>query len=109
MENKENLKLKIGLEVHSYLSTKEKLFCECRAIRHATKKQILPNTQICPICTGYPGSKPMLPNAEALRKAIKIALILNCNTNIIENKKIEWERYRTHVSKYELDTYLSIL
>jgi aspartyl-tRNA(Asn)/glutamyl-tRNA(Gln) amidotransferase subunit B len=91
MEN-EN-KLKIGLEIHGYISTNEKLFCECKAIRHATKKQILPNTQICPICTGSPGSKPMLPNEQALNKAIEIALILNCNVNIIENnKKIIWQR-----------------
>jgi aspartyl-tRNA(Asn)/glutamyl-tRNA(Gln) amidotransferase subunit B len=93
MENKDNLNLKIGLEIHSYLSTNEKLFCECKAIRHATKKQISPNTQICPICVAYPGSKPMLPNNQALIKAMKIALILNCKINTIdEKKKIIWQR-----------------
>ncbi|MHA1866256.1 MAG: hypothetical protein ACTSWZ_07105, partial [Candidatus Heimdallarchaeaceae archaeon] len=34
---------KIGLEIHGYLQTKEKLFCTCKAIRHAAKQQIKPN------------------------------------------------------------------
>ncbi|MEM3405451.1 MAG: Asp-tRNA(Asn)/Glu-tRNA(Gln) amidotransferase subunit GatB [Candidatus Pacearchaeota archaeon] len=80
--------VKIGLEIHCYLTTKEKLFCRCKAIRHFVKQNIKPNTNICPICTGMPGSKPMLPNEEAIKKAISIGLILNCNIN----KKIIWQR-----------------
>jgi aspartyl-tRNA(Asn)/glutamyl-tRNA(Gln) amidotransferase subunit B len=69
----------IGLEIHGYINTEEKLFCSCKAI-HGTKFA-KPNTNICPICTAQPGSKPMLPNAEAVKKIIQIALILNCKIN----------------------------
>jgi len=78
--------LKIGLEVHGYLQTKEKLFCTCKA-EHGLKK-VKPNMNICPICTGQPGSKPMLPNEEAVKKIIQIGLMLNCKIN----KQFLWQR-----------------
>ena len=77
---------KIGLEVHGYLLTEEKLFCPCK-VSHGLK-QAKPNTNICPICTAQPGAKPMLPNKEAVKKAIEIALILNCKVN----EKFIWQR-----------------
>src|SRR3989338_5428058 len=73
------MKPKIGLEIHGYIQTNEKLFCNCKAIHGA--KVTSPNTNICPICTAQPGSKPMLPNSVALNKIIGIALILNCKVN----------------------------
>ena len=79
---------KIGLEIHGYLQTKEKLFCRCKAVRHTTKQNIKPNTFVCPICTGQAGSKPMLPNEQAIRKIIEIALMLNCKINTINKGKI---------------------
>jgi aspartyl-tRNA(Asn)/glutamyl-tRNA(Gln) amidotransferase subunit B len=83
--------LKIGLEIHGYLTTKEKLFCNCK---NAHKdKEAKPNTYICPTCTGQPGSKPMNPNSEAIKKLIQIALMLNCKVNH-SPKKIIW--YRKH-------------
>jgi len=89
------MSLKIGLEIHGYLVTKEKLFCEC-ANRHKDKN-IRPNTLICPICCGMPGSKPMLPNEEAIKKLMQIALMLNCKVNTIEaGKKLIW--WRKHYS-----------
>ena len=75
----------IGLEIHGYLDTKEKLFCNCKNFHDM--KQIKPNTNICPICTGQPGCKPMLPNQEAITKILQIGLMLNCKPNLIENKK----------------------
>jgi aspartyl-tRNA(Asn)/glutamyl-tRNA(Gln) amidotransferase subunit B len=77
----------IGLEIHAYLNTKEKLFCSCKS-EHGLKYS-LPNVNICPICTGQPGSKPMLPNKEAINKTIQIALILGCKINevLIWNRK----------------------
>lgn len=66
--------MKIGLEVHVGLPTKTKLFCRCQA--YATE----PNTAICPICTGIPGSKPML-NKQALSISVDIANALRCNIN----------------------------
>ncbi len=70
---------KIGLEIHGYLNTKEKLFCKCKAIHGL--KLTKPNINICPICTGQPGSKPLLPNKSAIDKIIQIALILQCKIN----------------------------
>ncbi len=77
-------KVKIGLEIHGYLLTKEKLFCKCPSDYKTAK----PNINVCPICTAQPGSKPMLPNEEAIKKIISIALMLNCKIN---NKTI-WQR-----------------
>jgi len=77
---------KIGLEIHGYINTKEKLFCSCKAVHGS--KNAKPNTNICPICTGQPGCKPMLPNSSAINKAIQIALILNCKVN----QKLVWQR-----------------
>jgi len=77
---------KIGLEIHGYLNTKEKLFCKCKAVHGA--KFTKPNTNICPICTGQPGSKPMPPNKEAIDKILQTALILGCKIN----PKLVWQR-----------------
>jgi aspartyl-tRNA(Asn)/glutamyl-tRNA(Gln) amidotransferase subunit B len=76
----------IGLEIHGYLDTKEKLFCTCKSIHGA--KLAKPNTHICQICTAQPGSKPMLPNKEAINKTIQTALILECKIN----KELIWQR-----------------
>jgi aspartyl-tRNA(Asn)/glutamyl-tRNA(Gln) amidotransferase subunit B len=58
----------IGLEVHARLLTRTKLFCSCSAAFGAP-----PNTQICPICLGYPGTLPVL-NKEAVGLAVRTAL-----------------------------------
>src|SRR3989344_7223699 len=85
MKQSYELKGMIGLEIHTYLITKEKLFCKCIASR---KKGLAPNTLICPTCCGQPGAKPMLPNKSAVVKAIEIGLMLGC----IIQKKLEWQR-----------------
>jgi aspartyl-tRNA(Asn)/glutamyl-tRNA(Gln) amidotransferase subunit B len=79
--------VKIGLEIHGYLNTKEKLFCKCSS---EFVKGERPNTRICPICAGQPGSKPMLPNKEAMLKLIQISLVLGCKIN--SGKKLTWQR-----------------
>jgi hypothetical protein len=73
-------KLMIGLEIHGYIETGEKLFCTCKNF-HDMKK-IKPNVNVCPICTGQPGSKPMLPNKSAIDKIMQIALMLGCKVNV---------------------------
>ena len=78
--------VKIGLEIHGYLDTKEKLFCDCKSVHGA--KLTKPNMNVCPICTGQPGAKPMLPNKNAIDKALQIALILKCKIN----EKFIWQR-----------------
>nr|WP_156671043.1 MULTISPECIES: Asp-tRNA(Asn)/Glu-tRNA(Gln) amidotransferase subunit GatB [unclassified Mycobacterium] len=62
----------LGLEVHVELSTATKMFCGC-----ATTFGAEPNTQVCPICLGLPGSLPTV-NQAAVESAIRIGLALNC-------------------------------
>lgn len=62
----------IGLEVHVQLSTQTKAFCGC-----SNKFGQEANTQVCPICLGFPGVLPVL-NKTALEYAIKAGLALNC-------------------------------
>ena len=64
-------KYKIGLEIHMYLNTKEKLFCKCKI----PNKNSEINSHICPVCTGQPGSKPMLPNKIALLAVLKLGKV----------------------------------
>jgi len=67
---------KIGLEIHCQLTNLEsKLFCPCKA----NYREYEPNTNICPICMGLPGSLPRI-NKKAIEKATMIALALNCST-----------------------------
>ena len=62
----------IGLEVHLELNTESKVFCGC-----STQFGSAPNSQVCPVCLGLPGSLPVL-NKTALTYALKVALALNC-------------------------------
>ena len=62
----------IGLEVHVQLRTRTKLFCRC-----STAFGQPANTQTCPVCTGQPGSLPVM-NREAFQLSMKTALALHC-------------------------------
>ncbi|MEV0648487.1 Asp-tRNA(Asn)/Glu-tRNA(Gln) amidotransferase subunit GatB [Phytomonospora sp. NPDC050363] len=63
----------IGLETHVELGTRTKMFCGCR-----TEFGADPNTQVCPVCLGLPGSLPVA-NAAAIEATIRIGLALNCD------------------------------
>ena len=63
----------IGLEVHVELATKTKIFCGC-----STEFGGAPNTHTCPVCTGMPGSLPVL-NKKVVEFAIKAGLAANCH------------------------------
>jgi aspartyl-tRNA(Asn)/glutamyl-tRNA(Gln) amidotransferase subunit B len=65
----------IGLEIHAELLTASKIFCGC-----ATTFGAPPNTQVCEVCLGMPGSLPVL-NRQALEFALKMALATNCRVN----------------------------
>lgn len=62
----------IGLEVHAQLLTKSKLFCAC-----STNFGGEPNTNVCPVCLGLPGSLPVL-NEQAVTFAVQAGLALGC-------------------------------
>ena len=100
--------VKIGLEVHGYLDTREKLFCMCRARAQEVGnrgEEVGVNDRICPICTGTPGSKPMGVNAEAVRKMVEVALVLGSRINyetVWQRKHYDWadlpKGYQTTIS-----------
>jgi len=62
----------VGLEVHVQLLTRTKMFCRC-----PNRFGAEPNTLICPVCLGYPGTLPV-PNRRAVDLAVKLALALGC-------------------------------
>ena len=65
----------IGLEVHVELATKTKIFCGC-----STEFGGAPNTHTCPVCTGMPGSLPVL-NKQVVEYAMAVGLATNCTIN----------------------------
>ena len=65
----------IGLEVHVELATETKIFCGC-----STKFGGAPNTHTCPVCTGMPGSLPVL-NKKVVEYALALGLAANCQIN----------------------------
>ena len=62
----------IGLEVHLQLKTSSKIFCGCPTVFGSS-----PNTQVCPVCLGFPGVLPVL-NRQVLMYGIRVAAGLNC-------------------------------
>ncbi len=75
----------IGLEIHLQLSTRTKAFCGC--LNEFGKE---PNSQVCPVCLGFPGSLPVL-NRSAFFYAVKTGLALNCS--IAEFTKFDRKNY----------------
>src|SRR5690242_12708174 len=65
----------IGLEVHVQLLTKTKIFCGC-----STRFGDPPNTNVCPVCLGLPGTLPVL-NKRAVEMAMRASLALNCTVH----------------------------
>ncbi len=65
----------IGLEVHAQLSTATKAFCSC-----STKFGKTPNSNVCPVCLGHPGTLPVL-NKKVIEYSVLMGLATNCNIN----------------------------
>jgi aspartyl-tRNA(Asn)/glutamyl-tRNA(Gln) amidotransferase subunit B len=76
----------IGLEVHTQLLTKSKMFCSCSADYASAS----PNTYVCPICLGMPGVLPII-NERAIEFTVMTALALNCT--IPEYTKFDRKNY----------------
>ncbi|MDD5730740.1 MAG: Asp-tRNA(Asn)/Glu-tRNA(Gln) amidotransferase subunit GatB [Candidatus Omnitrophica bacterium] len=101
----------IGLEVHVQLATRTKAFCGCSTLFGQE-----PNSQVCPVCLGFPGTLPVL-NKTALDYAIKVGIALGCK--IQEFTKFDRKNYfypdlpkAYQISQYDLpvalDGYLDI-
>ncbi len=80
-----NYETVVGLEVHVELSTKSKIFCGC-----TTEFGGEPNTHVCPVCTGMPGSLPVM-NKGVVEFAIRAGLALNCD--ITRHNKFDRKNY----------------
>ncbi|MHA1831428.1 MAG: Asp-tRNA(Asn)/Glu-tRNA(Gln) amidotransferase subunit GatB, partial [Candidatus Helarchaeota archaeon] len=81
----EQLGIKIGLEIHIQLTKlKTKLFCGC----NADYRDMPPNTYVCPVCLGLPGSLPSV-NKKAVEFAIMLGLALNSK---ISNKTLFYRK-----------------
>jgi aspartyl-tRNA(Asn)/glutamyl-tRNA(Gln) amidotransferase subunit B len=102
----------IGLEVHSQLLTKSKMFCTCST----NYANAAPNTHVCPVCMGMPGVLPVI-NQEAVTYTIMTALALNCS--IPEYSKFDRKSYHYpdlmkgyQISQYDIplshDGYLTV-
>lgn len=76
----------IGLEIHAQIGTKSKMFCRCSN----DSFQSSPNTNVCPVCMGFPGMLPVI-NEEALNKGVLAALSLHCE--IQEFSKFDRKNY----------------
>ena len=102
----------IGLEVHAQLRTGSKMYCACPADYQDAE----PNTRVCPVCLGLPGSLPVI-NREAIRSIIMIGLALHCS--IAPHSKFDRKNYPYpdlmkgyQISQYDLplctDGYLDV-
>lgn len=68
------MRVKIGFEIHEQINTPTKLYCDSPT----NYRDVPPNTNVCEICTGMPGAKPMPVNREAIDAVVEIALMLDC-------------------------------
>lgn len=93
----------IGFEVHAELMTQSKMFCGCPVVDSTSAH---PNTAVCEICTGMPGTLPVI-NARAVQLAIRVALALHCEvaeTSIFARKNYFYPDLPKgyQISQYEL-------
>ncbi len=89
----------IGLEVHAELSTKTKIFCGCK-----TDFGAAPNTQVCPVCMGMPGTLPVL-NEKVVEYAIMAGLATNCKIGTFSKQDRKNYFYPDLPKAYQISQY----
>ncbi|OGI76367.1 glutaminyl-tRNA synthase (glutamine-hydrolyzing) subunit B [Candidatus Nomurabacteria bacterium RIFCSPHIGHO2_02_FULL_33_12] len=75
METKRPYYVTIGLEIHVELKTNTKAFCSCKNESIVIGQEDLPNTNVCPVCTGQPGTLPVL-NKAAVDHMVRVGLAI---------------------------------
>src|ERR1043165_3211060 len=78
----------IGIECHVQLATKTKLFCAC----DNDSRDAEPNTHVCPVCLGMPGTLPVL-NRRAVELALQLGLVLNAQYTGHDHTKFDRKNY----------------
>ncbi len=96
---KDGWELVVGLEVHVELNTVTKMWCGC-----LTDFGDDPNTNVCPVCTGQPGSLPVV-NGEAIRSAALIGLAINCSIHEVSRFHRKNYFYPDLVKNYQISQY----
>jgi aspartyl-tRNA(Asn)/glutamyl-tRNA(Gln) amidotransferase subunit B len=89
----------IGLETHVQLNTRTKIWCGCRVEAGAE-----PNTNVCPVCMGYPGSLPVL-NGEAVRKTVQTGMLLGCEVGMRSKHDRKSYFYPDMPKNYQITQY----
>lgn len=89
----------IGLEIHVELHTASKIFCGCSTAFGAP-----PNTQTCPICTGMPGTLPVL-NEQVAQLAVKAGLALQCDIQMVNKMDRKNYFYPDLPKAYQISQY----
>jgi len=97
--SREDYEIVIGLEVHSELSTKTKIFCSC-----PTEFGGDPNTHCCPICMAMPGTLPVL-NKKVVEYAVKAGLATNCEIARISKNDRKHYFYPDLPKAYQISQY----
>lgn len=90
----------IGIEVHTQLSTRSKVFCRCRADVFGAA----PNTLVCPVCLGLPGSLPVI-NQRAVEHTVALGLALNCQVPAVSRFYRKNYHYPDLVKGYQITMY----
>jgi aspartyl-tRNA(Asn)/glutamyl-tRNA(Gln) amidotransferase subunit B len=93
----------IGLEVHAQLLTASKMFCGCPADTHGAAA-IPPNTHVCPICFGMPGTLPVV-NERALELGMRTALALHCTITPFSKFDRKNYHYPDLMKGYQISQY----
>ena len=97
--SREDYEVVIGLEVHSELSTKTKIFCSC-----PTEFGGEPNSHCCPICMAMPGALPVL-NKKVVEYAVKAGLATNCNIAHTSKNDRKNDFYPDLPKSYQISQY----
>jgi len=89
----------IGLETHIQVKTASKMFCAC-----ANRFGAAPNTLVCPVCMGYPGTLPT-PNHEAIRKTVTAGLMCGCDIPLFSKFDRKSYFYPDMPKNYQISQY----